>query len=194
MSKHSAEMLNPGLHVRSILKPRVARPDPADAGCRNSVVQQPKARVHAGLARADNGVSREGKFDVGKAVRRDALHPGRNRVFGGVGSGHFGARVGRITMEGRITEFALPEKSPSPINIAVGPDRNIWYTRGSKVGRVTPEGKITEFELGEGVRGSGLSAGSDRQPPVRLGNRLYVADGGGNRILWLQFEAVKSPP
>ena len=105
-----------------------------------------------------------------------------------------GARVGRITMEGRITEFALPEKSPSPINIAVGPDRNIWYTRGSKVGRVTPEGKITEFELGEGVRGSGLSAGSDRQPPVRLGNRLYVADGGGNRILWLQFEAVKSPP
>jgi virginiamycin B lyase len=105
-----------------------------------------------------------------------------------------GARVGRITMEGKITEFALPEKSPSPINIAVGPDRNIWYTRGSKVGRVTPEGKITEFELGEGVRGSGLSAGSDRQPPVRLGNRLYVADGGGNRILWLQFEAVKSPP
>jgi virginiamycin B lyase len=102
-----------------------------------------------------------------------------------------GARVGRITMEGQVTEFDLPEKSPSPINIAVGPDRNIWYTRGSKVGRVTREGMITEFELGEGARGSGLSAGSDRQPPAQLVNRLYVADGGRNRIVWLQFEALK---
>jgi virginiamycin B lyase len=102
-----------------------------------------------------------------------------------------GARVGRISMDGKVSEFELPAKSPSPINIAVGPDRNIWYTRGSMVGRVTRDGKITEFELGEGARGSGLSAGSDRQPPAKLGNRLYVADSGGNRILWLEFEPVK---
>ncbi len=102
-----------------------------------------------------------------------------------------GGRVGRITMDGRITEFELPEKTPSPINIAVGPDRNVWYTRGSKVGRVTSAGKITEFELGEGVRGSGLSAGADRQPPVKLVNRLYIADGGGNRIAYLEFTAPK---
>ncbi len=101
-----------------------------------------------------------------------------------------GARVGRITMEGKVTEFEMPGKSPSPINIAVGPDRNIWYTRGSKVGRVLPNGEISEFELGEGARGSGLSAGSDRQPPARLVNRLYVADSGGNRILWLEFGAA----
>jgi virginiamycin B lyase len=105
-----------------------------------------------------------------------------------------GARVGRITMDGKITEFELPAKSPSPINIAVGPDRNIWYTRGSVVGRVTRDGNITEFPLGEGVRASGLSAGSDRQPPIRLTNRLYIADSGGNRIIWLEFEQVKSLP
>lgn len=98
-----------------------------------------------------------------------------------------GGRIGRITMDGRITEFALPTRTPSPINIAVGPDRNIWYTQGSWVGRVTPDGRITEFPLGEGSRGAGLSAGSDRQPPGRLVNRLYVADGGGNRIAWLEF-------
>jgi virginiamycin B lyase len=109
-----------------------------------------------------------------------------------------GGRVGRITMDGKVTEFEMPGRTPSPINIAVGPDRNIWYTRGSMVGRVTPDGRITELALGEGVRGSGLSAGSDRQPPARLGSRLYVADGGGNRIVWLQFAApatgVKSAP
>ena len=101
-----------------------------------------------------------------------------------------GGRIGRIDMDGRITEFELPGKTPSPINIAVGPDRNVWYTRGAMVGRVTPEGRITEFPLGEGSRGAGLSAGSDRQPPRRLGNRLYVADGGGNRIVYLEFRAA----
>lgn len=100
-----------------------------------------------------------------------------------------GGRIGRITMDGRVTEYVMPTRTPSPINIAVGPDRNIWYTQGSWVGRVTPDGQISEFLLGEGSRGAGLSAGSDRQPPQRLVNRLYVADGGANRIAWLEFSA-----
>jgi len=98
-----------------------------------------------------------------------------------------GGRIGRITMDGTITEYPLPARTPSPINITVGPDRNIWYTRGGAVGRVTPDGSISEYPLQEGARGSGLSAGSDRQPPGRLVNRLYVADSGGNRISWLEF-------
>jgi virginiamycin B lyase len=101
-----------------------------------------------------------------------------------------GGRVGRISMDGKVTEYELPAQLPSPINIAVGPDRNVWYTRGAMVGRVTPEGKVTEFPLGEGARGAGLSAGSDRQPPTRLVDRLYVADGGGNRIAYLVFKPV----
>jgi virginiamycin B lyase len=99
-----------------------------------------------------------------------------------------GGRIGRIGMDGGITEFEMPVKTPSPINIAVGPDRNIWYTQGSKVVRLTSDGQFAAFELGAGSRGSGLSAGADRQPPVRLMNRLYVADGGANRIAWLEFE------
>jgi virginiamycin B lyase len=98
-----------------------------------------------------------------------------------------GGRLGRITMNGRVTEFDMPARTPSPINIAVGPDRNIWYTQGGKLVRVTGEGKFTEFELGAGSRGAGLSAGADRQPPIKLVNRLYVADGGANRIAWLDF-------
>jgi hypothetical protein len=85
----------------------------------------------------------------------------------------------------------MPSKLPSPINIAVGPDRNIWFTQGTKVVRATAEGKFTEFDLGAGSRGAGLSAGSDRQPPKRLGTRLYVADGGANRIAWLEFAPAR---
>ena len=45
----------------------------------------------------------------------------------------------------------------------------------------------SEVELGRGSRGAGLSAGADRQPPKKLAKRLYVADGGANRIAWLDF-------
>ena len=99
-----------------------------------------------------------------------------------------GNRVGRITPRGEITEFAIPSPTGSPTNVAVGPDRNVWYTKGAALGRVTPDGVITEFPLGSNARGVGLTAGSDRQPPLKLANRLWYADGNGNRISYLHFE------
>jgi hypothetical protein len=55
---------------------------------------------------------------------------------------------------------------------------------------VTPDGAISEFPLSEGTRGAGLSAGSERQPPTHLVDRLHVADSGNNRIAYLQFGAA----
>jgi virginiamycin B lyase len=99
-----------------------------------------------------------------------------------------GNRVGRITMRGEITEFDIPSPNGSPTNVAVGPDRNVWYTKGAVLGRVTPDGTITEFPLPANARGVGLTAGSDRQPPTRIGNRLWYADGNGNKVSYLAFE------
>ena len=45
-----------------------------------------------------------------------------------------GNRVGRITLQGEVTEFPMATQTGSPINIAVGPDRNIWFTRGGLLG------------------------------------------------------------
>ena len=100
-----------------------------------------------------------------------------------------GNRVARITMNGEIAEFPMATQTGSPINIAVGPDRNVWFTRGGLLGRVTPDGSITEFPLPPTVTGAtGLTAGSDRQPPARLGDRLWFTASGANRIAYLQFE------
>ena len=99
-----------------------------------------------------------------------------------------GNRVGRITMDGVVSEFPIPSQTGSPINIAVGPDRNIWFTKGTLLGRVTPDGMITEFPLGPGNTGAtGLTAGSDRQPPARLGNRLWFTLSAANKIGYLEF-------
>jgi hypothetical protein len=50
-------------------------------------------------------------------------------------------------------------------------------------------GEITEFPIADGpARAVGISAGSDRQPPERLVNRLYVTDPLNNRIVYLTFD------
>jgi virginiamycin B lyase len=99
-----------------------------------------------------------------------------------------GNRVGRITVQGQITEFPIPSPTGSPTNVAVGPDRNVWYTKGAALGRVAANGAITEFPLPQNARAVGLTAGSDRQPPERLANRLWYADGNGNKIAYLAFD------
>ena len=43
-----------------------------------------------------------------------------------------GNRVGPHHDGGEITEFQIPSPTGSPINIAVGPDRNVWYTKGGR--------------------------------------------------------------
>ena len=104
-----------------------------------------------------------------------------------------GNRVGRITLDGKVTEYAMPSQGTSPINIALGPDHNLWYTRGAVAGRVTPTGVVTEFPLGADSRTAGLSAGADRRPAshrpgARLVNRLWFADGGDNAVSYFEFE------
>jgi virginiamycin B lyase len=99
-----------------------------------------------------------------------------------------GNRVARITMDGEIEEFQIPSPAGTPINIAVGPDRNIWYTKGDSVGQVMADGRITELPISSGGRAVGLSAGSDRQPPQRLTNRLWIALSAGNSLAYLDFE------
>lgn len=98
-----------------------------------------------------------------------------------------GNRVGRITLDGEVEEFPMPTRTGSPINIAVGPDRNVWYTKGGALGRVLPDGSIEEFSCGAGALVVGLTAGADRQPPDRLVNRLYFADAGHDRIGFFSF-------
>jgi virginiamycin B lyase len=101
-----------------------------------------------------------------------------------------GNRVARVTPRGEVTEFPIPSAGGTPINIAAGPDGNVWYTKGAAIGRVTMQGEITEFALPPGqapARATGISAGSDRQPPDRLVNRLYITDPANNRLLYLSF-------
>jgi hypothetical protein len=96
-----------------------------------------------------------------------------------------GNRIGRITPDGQLTEFALPTTLSRPNFITVGPDGNLWFTElvvdapgvsyPNRIGRITPDGQLTEFALPYGSSSPrGITVGPD-------GNLWYVAEEG-NRM------------
>nr|WP_223831662.1 hypothetical protein [Bacillus swezeyi] len=36
-------------------------------------------------------------------------------------------QIGRITIDGKITEYPIPTKQSEPHGIAAGPDKSIWF-------------------------------------------------------------------
>jgi streptogramin lyase len=56
-------------------------------------------------------------------------------------------RIGRITLDGHVTEFDVPNANPG--GITVGPDDALWFTEiyGNKIGRITLDGHVTEFVI-----------------------------------------------
>jgi streptogramin lyase len=99
------------------------------------------------------------------------------------------AMVGRITPEGKVSEFSAGIPPNRGIgSIVAGPDGNLWFTlsgaasppsgsRPSAIGRITPGGEVTLF-------GSGLRA---RSAPGEI-----VSGPGGE--LWFADNAYGKPP
>jgi len=65
-----------------------------------------------------------------------------------------GPSIGRATLDGAITEFALPPSIKGAYSITAGPDGNLWFTEfnGSTIGRITTDGAVTLFPVGPGPR------------------------------------------
>jgi virginiamycin B lyase len=56
-----------------------------------------------------------------------------------------GNKIGRITLAGIMTEYAIPTGGNGATSLTIGPDGNIWFTDGdaNKIGRIAHPGKST---------------------------------------------------
>ena len=101
-----------------------------------------------------------------------------------------GNRVGRITMAGWSPSFRSRVATGSPINIAVGPDRNIWFTKGSVARpRRRPTERSPSFLTGT-ERGGDRPDGGQRPPAADPSGQpaLWFTLSGANRIAYLEFK------
>src|SRR5262249_21228265 len=64
---------------------------------------------------------------------------------GGQGEDGPGNKVGRLTVDGRLTEFPLPTPRSYPGGLTFGPDGALWVglQLANRVGRLTPDGRVT---------------------------------------------------
>jgi len=89
----------------------------------------------------------------------------------------YGNNIGRITMAGVITEYAVPTAFAGPSGITAGPDGALWFTEdgSNKIARITTAGVITEYVVPQPPLGtpylSGITAGPD--------GALWFTDVGG---------------
>ncbi|WP_370182308.1 hypothetical protein [Rhodococcus wratislaviensis] len=58
-------------------------------------------------------------------------------------------QIGRISVHGRIDEFALPDRSARPHAIIADPDGSCWFIEwgANRIGHIGSGGAITEYDL-----------------------------------------------
>jgi streptogramin lyase len=81
--------------------------------------------------------------------------------------GQSGPTIGKVTPSGEVTYYSIQNAGSNAAfgtySIAVGPDKNIWFTDFYGFDRVTPSGTITQFALpnGDYFRPTYLVTGTD---------------------------------
>ncbi|MFI6356267.1 hypothetical protein ACIBJF_27170 [Streptomyces sp. NPDC050743] len=74
-------------------------------------------------------------------------------------------RIGRIALDGTVTDFPTSGPDTGPTAITQGPDRALWFTetRANRIGRINSSGRLTEFPVPTAGSGpAGIALGPDR--------------------------------
>jgi virginiamycin B lyase len=146
----------------------IARVDPATGAATDIPVPTPNATVQSGALGPDGAIW---------FIERSA------------------AKVGRMTLDGQVTEYPLAPGS-FPNRIVAGPDGALWFTElfANKLGRITTSGALTEYPLPGGP--VGITVGKDRQLYVALttANAIARVDLDGDVTGQWQLPAAAAGP
>jgi virginiamycin B lyase len=96
-------------------------------------------------------------------------------------------RIGRLTVGGQLTEFALPSDKSAPNEIVAGPDGALWFTEPGvkKIGRITTSGDITETSSPDDATPISITVGPD--------NNLWASAGPVPEVLRITTSMQVTP-
>ena len=88
-----------------------------------------------------------------------------------------GNRVGRITMDGMVTEFPIPSHDSQPRAMVTHPDGSIWFveTSTNALGRIDRDGRIIEHKVltpNASLRGVTVGADGDLWYTANSANKI----------------------
>jgi virginiamycin B lyase len=86
-------------------------------------------------------------------------------------------KIGRMTMNGMLTEYEVPTPISGVGSISVGPDRALWFAenQGNYIGRITTDGVFSEYVVPTPASGpAGITTGPD--------GALWFTENTGNNI------------
>lgn len=86
-------------------------------------------------------------------------------------------RIGRITVDGKITEFAL-RPGLNPNDIAAAKDEGLWFTTKKHIGHITTDGEIGMWPVPEAEYLFGVAPAAD--------GGVWVADGPADAVHHLE--------
>jgi virginiamycin B lyase len=103
-------------------------------------------------------------------------------------------RIGRMAIDGTVTNFQVPTASAATNAIVPGPDGNLWFTESAagKIGRITTAGQVVEFDLGVTPL-AGLGTGPDGAlwvPEPQAAQMARVDAGAPDPVLGKSFAAT----
>jgi virginiamycin B lyase len=85
--------------------------------------------------------------------------------------------IGRISMDGTITDFPLPEPGSAPFDIVTGPDGNLRFTDNARneIDRISPDGIVARCPIPTANNmPERIAVGADGQ--------LWFTERSGNKI------------
>ena len=127
----------PGAHARR--RPGRHRCGP-DGNCGSRRPHGPRRPHHAG--RRGDGILQRPHAGLPAAVAGGAQ---RRHLVQRVRSG----QIGRITMDGEVTEYPIPTPNCEPRAMVTHPDGHIWFveTKANALGRIDAQGRVTEWPV-----------------------------------------------
>ncbi len=113
-------------------------------------------------------------------------------------------KIGRITLDGKLTEYPLPTPAASPRGICAGPDGALWFTEAfsMKLGRITVDGAISELPipvLPDEIASPGLfipphPSGWPHGVAVGADGNVYFTDSGVSKLGRLVIQRPAETP
>jgi virginiamycin B lyase len=88
----------------------------------------------------------------------------------------FANNIGRITVDGEVTEYPLPTAQSVPVGLALGSDGAVWFVEktANQIGRITTDGVITEYPI-----------------PTRASTPLRIAAGSDGALWFTEYDGNK---